>query len=87
MNKSNNTGILENFVNTVMGVKTLNQQRSSNTFIATTQELDVRAVLVYTLGTILQILVMILVLLVMEKLVILIDKNSFTFECVPIVSF
>ncbi|MEH1821315.1 MAG: TspO/MBR family protein [Nostoc sp.] len=77
MNKSNNTGILENFVNTVMGVKTLNQQRSSNTFIATTQELDVRAVLVYTLGTILQILVMILVLLVMEKLVILIDKNSY----------
>ncbi|MEH1853545.1 MAG: TspO/MBR family protein [Nostoc sp.] len=77
MNKFNNTGILENFVNTVMGVKNLNQQRSSNTLIATTQELDVRAVLVYILGTILQILVMIFVLLIMEKLVILIDNNSY----------
>ncbi|MEH2031274.1 MAG: hypothetical protein V7K67_16695 [Nostoc sp.] len=34
MNKPKNTGILENFVNTVMGVKTLNQQQSSNTLIA-----------------------------------------------------
>ncbi|MBN3961646.1 TspO/MBR family protein [Nostoc sp. NMS8] len=77
MNKSNNTGILEKLVNTVMGVKSLNQQRSSNTLIATTQELDIRAVLVYTLGTILQILVMIVVLLFMEKLVMLIDNNSY----------
>ncbi|MHC5857740.1 TspO/MBR family protein [Nostoc sp.] len=77
MNKSNSTGILETFVNTVMGVKTINQQQSSNTLIATTQELDVRSVLVYTLGTILQILVMIVVLLIVEKLVILIDNNSY----------
>ncbi|MGF1939285.1 MAG: TspO/MBR family protein [Nostoc sp. ChiQUE02] len=76
MNESNNTGILEQFVNTVMGVKTLNQQKSPDTSIATTQELDIRAVLVYTLGTILQIVVMIIVLLVMEKLVMLIDNNS-----------
>ncbi|AFY46018.1 tryptophan-rich sensory protein [Nostoc sp. PCC 7524] len=76
MNQSNNSGILEQFVNTVMGVKTGNQQQSPNTSIATTQELDVRAVLVYKLGTILQIGVMILVLLGMEKLVILIDSNS-----------
>jgi translocator protein len=76
MSQSNNSGILENFVNTVMGVKTLNQKRFADTSIATTQELDVRAVLVYKIGTILQIVVMILVLLGMEKLVILIDNNS-----------
>ncbi|MEH2252491.1 TspO/MBR family protein [Nostoc sp.] len=76
MNESNNPGILEKFVNTAMGVKTGNQQRYPNTSIATTRELDIKAVLVYTLGTILQIVVMILVLLVMGKLVMLIDKNS-----------
>ncbi|WP_375499009.1 TspO/MBR family protein [uncultured Nostoc sp.] len=76
MNKSNNTGILEQFVNTVMGVKTFKKQQSPNASITTTQELDIRAVLVYTIGTILQIVVMILVLLVMEKLVMLIDNNS-----------
>jgi tryptophan-rich sensory protein len=76
MNQSNNSGILERFVNTVMGVKTKNQQKSSNTSIATTQELDIKAVLVYKLGTILQIGVMIIVLLGMEKLIMLIDNNS-----------
>ncbi|MCC5654444.1 TspO/MBR family protein [Nostoc sp. XA013] len=76
MNESNNLGILEKFVNTVMGVKTGNQHRYPNTSIATIQELDTRAVLLYTLGTILQILAMILVLLGMGKLVILIDNNS-----------
>lgn len=59
-----------------MRVKTGNQQRYPNTSIATIQELDIRVVLVYTLGTLLQIVVMIFVLLVMEKLVILIDNNS-----------
>jgi tryptophan-rich sensory protein len=77
MNQSNNSRILEQFVNTVMGVKTLNQEQPLNTSISTTQEIDIRAVLVYTLGTILQIVVIILVLLVMEKLVMLIDNNSF----------
>lgn len=76
MNESNNLGILKKFVNTVMGVKTGNQQRYPNPSIATIQELDTRVVLVYTLGTILQIVVMILVLLGMGKLVILIDNNS-----------
>ncbi|WP_414565118.1 MULTISPECIES: TspO/MBR family protein [unclassified Anabaena] len=76
MNQSNNSGIIEQFVNTVMGVKNLNQQQSPDTSIATTQELDISAVLVYKLGTILQIGVMILVLLGMEKLVMLIDNNS-----------
>jgi len=77
MNQSNNSRILEQFVNTVMGVKTLNQEQPLNTSISTTQEIDIRAILVYTLGTILQIVVIILVLLVMEKLVMLIDNNSF----------
>lgn len=76
MNKSNNSGIVEQFVNAVMGVKTLNQQQFPNTSIVNTQELDVRAVLVYTLGTVLQIVVMVLVLLGMEKIVMLIDSNS-----------
>ena len=76
MNQSNNSGILEQFVNMVMGVKTGNQQQSLNTSATATQELDIKAVLVYKLGTILQIGVMILVLLGMEKLVILIDNNS-----------
>ncbi|MEA5553683.1 TspO/MBR family protein [Anabaena cylindrica UHCC 0172] len=76
MNQSNSSGILEQFVNIVMGVKTLNQEQSIQTSIATKPEIDIRAVLVYKLGTILQIGVMILVLLGMEKLVILIDNNS-----------
>ncbi|BAY28945.1 TspO and MBR related proteins [Nostoc carneum NIES-2107] len=76
MAQSNNTGILEKFVNTVMGVKTENQQQSPDTSIATTQALDIRAVLVYKLGTILQIAAMMLALLGMEKLVMLIDKTS-----------
>ena len=69
------TGILEKFVNTVMGVKP-GKQNPPNTSTATTQELDINAVLVYKLGTILQIAVMILVLLGMEKLIIFIDHNS-----------
>ncbi|MDD1421721.1 TspO/MBR family protein [Dolichospermum sp. ST_sed1] len=76
MNQSNNGGILEQFVNIVMGVKTENQQQSLNTSAADTQELDIKAVLVYILGTILQIGVMIFILVGMEKLVILIDNNS-----------
>jgi tryptophan-rich sensory protein len=77
MNQSNNSRILEQFVNTVMGVKTLNQQQSPNISITTTQKLDIRAVLVYILGTLLQIVVMIVMLLVMEKLVMLIDSNFY----------
>lgn len=76
MNQSNNNGILEKFVNTVMGVKTGDIKQSPQTSISTTQELDIKAVLVYKLGTILQILTMIVVLLGMEKLVMLIDNNS-----------
>ena len=59
-----------------MGVKTENQQQSLNTSAADTQELDIKAVLVYILGTILQIEVITLVSVGIEKLVNLIDKNS-----------
>ncbi|MBD2353145.1 TspO/MBR family protein [Tolypothrix sp. FACHB-123] len=75
MNQSNSSSILEKFVNTVMGVKTGNQQQYPNTSIATTKALDMRAVVVYKIGTILQIGAMILALLGMEKLVKLIDNN------------
>ncbi|MCF4968439.1 TspO/MBR family protein [Nostoc sp. CMAA1605] len=75
MNQSNNSTILEKFVNTVMGVKASNPQQSLNTS-STTQELDIKAVLVYKLGTILQIGVMVLTLLGMEKLIVLIDNSS-----------
>lgn len=76
MNQSNNSGILEKFVNTVMGVKAANPQQATNPTIAATKELDIKAVLVYKLGTILQIGAMILALLGMEKLITLIDNNS-----------
>lgn len=75
MNQSNNIGILEKFVNTVMGVKPGNQTHSLSTS-ATTKEIDIKAVIIYKLGTILQIGVMVVVLLGMEKLVSLIDNNS-----------
>ncbi|WP_228371377.1 hypothetical protein [Trichormus azollae] len=58
-----------------MGVKTGNQLQSLNTAVVTTRQLDIKAVLVYKLGTILQIGVMILVLLGMEKLLMFIDNN------------
>ncbi|OCQ94189.1 TspO protein [Nostoc sp. MBR 210] len=76
MNQSNNSGILEKFVNTVMGVKTGKQQQSRQTSISTSKEVDIKAILIYKLGTILQILTMTVVLLGMEKLVMLIDHNS-----------
>ncbi|MEH2082261.1 MAG: TspO/MBR family protein [Nostoc sp.] len=76
MNKFKNSGI-EQFVNTVMGVKLKNQQQSSSTLIPNTNEIDIKAIVVYTIGTILQILVMILVLLGMQKLVIFVEDNSF----------
>ncbi|MBD2496802.1 TspO/MBR family protein [Nostoc sp. FACHB-280] len=76
MNQSNNSGILEKFVNTVMGVKTGKQQQSRQTSISTSKEVDIKAIIIYKLGTILQILTMTVVLLGMEKLVMLIDHNS-----------
>ncbi|MBD2664196.1 TspO and MBR-like protein [Richelia sinica FACHB-800] len=76
MNQSPNIGILEKFVNVVMGVKTGNTQTFGKPAIATTEELDIKAVIVYKLGTILQIAAILLALLGMEKLVSLIDSNT-----------
>ncbi|RCJ37411.1 TspO protein [Nostoc minutum NIES-26] len=76
MSDSNNNGILEKLVNTVMGVKDSNQQQLRQLSASTTQELDIKAVLIYKLGTILQIVTMIFVLLGIEKIVVLIDNNS-----------
>ena len=78
MNQTNNNiGILEKFVNIVMGVKPGNQKPSGNTSTsATTKELDVKAVIVYTVGTVLQIGTMIIALLGIEKLVNVLHSNS-----------
>ena len=75
MNQSSDVGILEKFVNTVMGVKPGDVDKSINTS-STTQKLDIKAVIVYKLGTILQIGTLILILWGMDKLVFLIDGNS-----------
>ncbi len=75
MNQSSDVGILERFVNIVMGVKPQDIDKSINTS-STTQELDIKAVIVYKLGTILQIGTLILILWGMDKLVFLIDGNS-----------
>jgi tryptophan-rich sensory protein len=75
MNQSSDVGILEKFVNTIMGVKPGNADNAINTS-STTQELDIKAVIVYKLGTILQIGTLILVLWGMDKLTIVIDGNS-----------
>ncbi|TAE59332.1 MAG: TspO protein [Nostocales cyanobacterium] len=73
MDQSNNISILEKFVNTVMGVKPGTQNLN---IPADTKEIDIKAVIVYKLGTILQIGVMLLVLLGMDKFVNLIEQNS-----------
>jgi translocator protein len=76
MNESNNSsGIFEKFIDILMGIKTKNEY-SPNTSIANTPKLDIKAVLVYKLGTIIQIGAMVLALLGMEKLVMWIDNNS-----------
>ncbi|NET70877.1 MAG: TspO/MBR family protein [Sphaerospermopsis sp. SIO1G2] len=73
MDKSNNIGILERFVNTVMGVKPGTEPINKS---AKTKEIDIKVVIVYKLGTILQISGMLVVLLGMDKLVHLLEQNS-----------
>jgi len=74
MTKSNDAGKLEVVVNTVMGVKTDDNNQSQVKQIVGTKELDIRKILTYTLGTILQIGTMILVLGGMEQLLMLINN-------------
>ncbi len=74
MTKSNHGGSFRNFVNTVMGVKT----EDENPFIVkqkdSQKQLDLKALLIYILGTIVQIGIIILAFWGMEKLVILVEN-------------
>ena len=76
MTYSNDRETIERVVNTVMGVKTEDKNQSSAKQIVATKELDIRAILIYKLGTILQIVIMILALFGMDKLLMLIDSYS-----------
>ena len=77
MTQSNNGRKVEKFVNTVMGVKTEETNQSLDIKIVPTKELDFKTLLIYKLGTILQIGIIILTFWGMEKLVILVDNSSF----------
>ena len=76
MTQSNNGGKVEQIVNTVMGVKTEDQNESLDIKIVPTKELDLKTLLIYKLGTILQIGIIILTFWGMEKSVILVDNHS-----------
>ncbi len=76
MTQSNDGGTVERVVNTVMGVKTEEKDPSRAKQIVVTQELDLKALLIYTLGTLLQIGLIILAFWVMEKLVTRVDNYS-----------
>lgn len=74
MTQSNDSGTVEKIVNTVMGVKNDDKNQSIDRQIVSTKELDLKALSVYKLGTILQIGIIILAFWGMEKLVILVDN-------------
>ncbi len=76
MTQSNDGGTVGRLVNTVMGVKNEDKKRSMTQEIVVTKELDLKAVFIYKLGTILQIGIIILAFWVMEKLVTLVDNYS-----------
>ena len=76
MTQSNDGGTVERVVNTVMGVKTEEKNPSRAKQIVVTQELDLKALLMYTLGTILQIGLIILAFWGMENLVIRVNNYS-----------
>ncbi|MGK7922563.1 MAG: TspO/MBR family protein [Trichodesmium sp.] len=76
MTQSNDSGTVEQIVNTVMGVKTKDTNQSLDRKTISTKELDLKAVSIYKLGTILQIGIIILAFWGMEKLVILVDNSS-----------
>ena len=77
MTQLNNGGIVELVVNTVMGVKTEAKNQSTAQQRVVTKELDFKALLIYQLGTILQIGIMILTFWGMEKLLTWVDNYSF----------
>lgn len=75
MTQSNDSGNVEKIVNRVMGVKTddKNQPLASRKY--TTTELDIRVTLIYKLGTIAQVVLMVLALAGMDKLIDFINSN------------
>ncbi len=77
MTQSNNDRAVEKVVNKVMGVKSEKTTDFINQQLIPTKELDIKAVLIYKLGTIFQIGVMILALWGMQKLVNLVDNSAF----------
>ncbi len=76
MTQSNDSGTVEQIVNTVMGVKTEDTNQSLDRQTVSTKELDLKALSIYKLGTILQIGIIIIAFWGMEKLVILVDNYS-----------
>ncbi len=76
MTQSNNGGKVEQIVNTVMGVKTEDPNESLDIKIVPTKELNLKTLLIYKLGTILQIGIIILTFWGMEKSVILVNNHS-----------
>ncbi|NES74220.1 MAG: TspO protein, partial [Okeania sp. SIO2D1] len=74
MTQSNDGGTVEQLVNTVMGVKTESKNQSIPKQIVSTKELDIKALLMYKLGTIVQIGIILLAFWGMEKLVTLVDR-------------
>ncbi|MEM1167594.1 MAG: TspO/MBR family protein [Cyanobacteria bacterium P01_H01_bin.35] len=76
MTQSNDSRTVEQIVNTVMGVKTEDTNQSLERQRVSTKELDLKALSIYKLGTILQIGIIILTFWGMEKLVILVDNYS-----------
>ncbi len=76
MTQSNDSGTVEQIVNTVMGVKTEDTNQSLDRQIVSTKELDLKALSIYKLGTILQIGIIIFAFWGMEKLVILVNNYS-----------
>ncbi len=77
MTQSNDDRTVEKVVNQVMGVKSERTTESISQPLITTKQLDLKAVLIYKLGTIFQIGIMILALWGMEKLVNLVDNSTF----------
>lgn len=75
MTQSNDGGTIEQIVNTVMGVKSGDNNQTLAKQTVATKELDIKTTLIYTLGTILQIVVMIIALWAMENLVVLVNNN------------
>lgn len=77
MTQSNDSGKIEKIVNTVMGVKTSDSNQPLANEIVATHKLDIKATLIYKLGTIMQIGVMVLALWLMERLVTSINSSDF----------